>query len=282
MPYEKLTYNNHDQSFHISFRKKSGHFSMPHNHFHNAYEIYYLLSGERYYFTKNRTFKTEKGDLVFINPYDLHKTLDAGVAEHQRFLVIFKSSYFGYENKAVEDLLSFIFRQDNPVLRLGKKEQSSIEGIFSVIAKEINSQATGCEASIQAQFLQLLVYASRYYEQYVSSSFDHPSQMHKMVSEVVNYINAHYREQLTLSNVSSKFYISRYHLSRVFKKATGFSFTEFINSVRIKEAQTLLRDRDSKIINVAEEVGFGSISHFCRVFKEVTGTSPLQYRKTKD
>jgi YesN/AraC family two-component response regulator len=83
---------------------------------------------------------------------------------------------------------------------------------------------------------------------------------------------------LTLPALSDHFYISTSHLSRLFKEVSGFTFTEYMNIVRIKEAQKLLRETNFKVADIAETVGFGNIAHFGRVFKENTNITPLQYR----
>lgn len=84
-----------------------------------------------------------------------------------------------------------------------------------------------------------------------------------------------------MTEIAEHFYISPHYLSRVFKEVTGLPLTEFVNMTRIREAQRLLRQTDAKIIDIAEQVGYGNLSHFGRVFKQQTGLSPLQYRKMR-
>ena len=74
---ELFRYANIEGSFLISHVEDTRQFTMPHNHFQNYPEIYYLLSGERYYFIKDRTYYVTKGSLVLINSYQIHKTLAA-------------------------------------------------------------------------------------------------------------------------------------------------------------------------------------------------------------
>jgi YesN/AraC family two-component response regulator len=86
-------------------------------------------------------------------------------------------------------------------------------------------------------------------------------------------------QRITLADISKEFYISQFYFSKIFKEATGFTFVEYLNSVRIKEAQRLLVSTNDKVIRISYNVGFGSIAHFGRMFKAITGYSPLQYRK---
>jgi YesN/AraC family two-component response regulator len=101
----------------------------------------------------------------------------------------------------------------------------------------------------------------------------------RYLPDIVQHINRNFMQKITLDDVSKQFYISRFYLSKTFKETTGFTFVEYLNSVRIKEAQKLLIITNKKIIQISYEVGFGSVAHFGRVFKTITGYSPLQYRK---
>ncbi|MNI72529.1 Bifunctional transcriptional activator/DNA repair enzyme AdaA [compost metagenome] len=99
------------------------------------------------------------------------------------------------------------------------------------------------------------------------------------MTEITTYINHNYKSNLTLATISEIFFISPGYFSRSFKKITGFSFIEYLNNVRIREAQLLLRETNTKVIDIAEQSGFESIAHFGRVFKQFTKQSPNVYRK---
>ena len=252
---------------------------MTSSHFHNSCEIYYLLSGERYYFINNRTYHVTKGDLVLINANDLHRTIDSGMPYHKRLLINFSENFILNSNASIQALLSLLFMQNDHIIRFGIQDQKHIENLLYKMLEEVKQKYTGFEASLQALLLQLLVFTGRYIEANTGKTYEHPTAKHKKASEIVQYINGHYMEDITLPFISEHFYISQYHLSRIFKEATGFTFIEFLSSVRIREAQKLLKETKYKVINISEKVGFGSIAHFGRVFKEVTGTTPLAYRK---
>lgn len=264
--------------FSLSHEKKSGHYNMVRNHFHEGYEIYYLLSGERFYFIGDRTFRIRKGNLVLINAYELHKTNDAGIPDHERILVQFDKEYLGHTNSAtLEEALFFLFQNSN-VLKLSYQQQLVVENFFNKMIEEAKNKSFAFEAYLQSLLSQLVIYLCRNTCGISTEPFEHPSEMHKKVSEIVQYININYSQPLTLSVLSEKFFISQYHLARIFKKATGFTFVEYLNSVRIKHAQKFLLESKWQVNRIAEECGFGSISQFGRIFKKITGVSPLHYK----
>lgn len=79
--------------FQIEQLKRIGHFNMDTDHFHDFYEIYYLLSGQRHYYIRNRMYALEAGDLVFINKNHLHRTTGGSRLPHERVLISFDDAY---------------------------------------------------------------------------------------------------------------------------------------------------------------------------------------------
>ena len=276
---ENFNYSLEDHSFYIGYKGKVGHYTMSSAHFHEHYEIYYLLDGERYYFINNKTFLIKRGDLVLINSNDLHKTIDVGGPSHKRALIYFHNDFISSNKNDYSDLLKKIFENGNHVIRLPSNEQDMVEALLNNMLDEASSKQTGYMLRLQSLLSELLVSTARFIETSVFSRFDYLSPVHRKVSEIVSFINQKYMEPLTLDILSENFFISKYHLSRIFKETTGFSFIEYLNSVRVRESQILLKDEKIKIIDIAQRVGYGSISHFGRVFKATTGMSPHEYRK---
>ena len=99
------------------------------------------------------------------------------------------------------------------------------------------------------------------------------------VEQICAYLSANYQQKFSLTEVAARFYISPYYLSRLFRRVTGQSIVDYINNRRIEAAQKLLESTELSISAVAEQTGFASAAHFRRVFREVMGTGPLQYRK---
>lgn len=95
---------------------------------------------------------------------------------------------------------------------------------------------------------------------------------------MVSYIGENYMQDLSIPELAKRFFISRSHLSRTFKKITGLTIIEYLNSVRINHAKKLLRSTDLSVLQISAETGFNSVTHFERTFKKTTGCSPSQYR----
>ena len=101
----------------------------------------------------------------------------------------------------------------------------------------------------------------------------------RLINKITDYLNEHYAEALTLSQISEKFFISASHLSHVFKKETGLSPIQYMMQRRIGEAQSLLVETLLPIQEIEEQLGFNDSAHFSKMFKKCVGVTPKEYRK---
>lgn len=275
---EDFNYDNGKGTFLLSHRMALSH-NMPGSHFHSTFEIYYLLSGKREFFIKDRTIVIQEGDVAIVAPNVLHRTTNAERPKHERIIVNIHQELIAAGNDTYMEALYPLFRQDYIVVRCSLQERLFVEETISRILHEMQEKQVGFEIYAQTLVTQLLVVCCRHVLEERGQALEFPSPMHERVSEIVRYINGHYMEELSLHLLAERFYVSPYYLSRCFKEATGFTFVEYLNSVRIKEAKKLLEGSGLKVNLIAEKVGFGSITHFGRVFKSVTGHTPLFYRR---
>lgn len=99
-----------------------------------------------------------------------------------------------------------------------------------------------------------------------------------ILSNAIKYIETHYAEKLTLSDVAEQVYVSQWHLSKLISKNANQSFSDILNGARITKAKELLRDPSMKIWEVSEAVGFADVTHFSRIFKKIENMSANEYR----
>ncbi|MBE6947137.1 MAG: helix-turn-helix domain-containing protein [Ruminococcaceae bacterium] len=249
-------------------------------HYHNGYELCYITDGSFYYFIKDQTYYVKRGDFILINAYDIHSTSNQSNGEYERFLMNFKKEFFEENLPEIEALSLFNSLKNGPlIIQPNAQEHPLVQQLMYAMHREVENGSSGSKLFLRAALMQLLVLISRHQESNTAQCTHYMNNTHKTVSEISAYINNHYREDLTLSAIAEKFYISQYHFSRVFKKYTGFTFVEYYNNIRVKEAQRLLVQTNQRISMISSQLGFKSDSHFGRVFKQVVGISPLNYRK---
>lgn len=100
------------------------------------------------------------------------------------------------------------------------------------------------------------------------------------ISEVLEYIHTNYTKNESLEDVADHFGVSMSHLSRLIKKETASTFTDYINKLRIDEAKHLLETTNDSMTLIYDKVGFNNRNTFIRLFKQIVGTTPSEYRKS--
>jgi AraC-like DNA-binding protein len=100
-----------------------------------------------------------------------------------------------------------------------------------------------------------------------------------IVRRVKGYIHTNYATDVSLSKTASSLNVSRFYLCKLFRKATGFTLSRYVSAVRVDRAKLLLLDRSLRVSEIAFDVGFQSLTHFNRAFRNTTGRSPTEYRK---
>ena len=102
-----------------------------------------------------------------------------------------------------------------------------------------------------------------------------------MSKRVLEYCSEHFCENISIKSVSDALFISQSYVSKIFSKKLCYGFREYINMLRIDRAKKLLESSDEKVLDIMLDVGFDNQSSFNRVFLEIVGESPSEYRKNR-
>lgn len=264
--------------FSIYHVRRSGVHNMDESHYHPFYEIIYVRRGERRYFIEDSSYRIMPGSLIFLNENIVHRATSGSVPGHESYVVGFHKKLFGSEHQALLSGEGSPFLGKPPVLPLKDNDQLLMEALLHKMKNELMNKRAQFLACIQGLLLEMIVYALRQMEERAGSAAKRDAACHKKVTEIIRYLNQHYAEPLSLPLLAEHFQMNLYYLSRLFKKTTGFSLTEYISAIRIKEAQRLLSETPFKVTDIAYNVGFQNIAHFGKVFKAATGYTPRQFR----
>jgi AraC-like DNA-binding protein len=109
-------------------------------------------------------------------------------------------------------------------------------------------------------------------------SFDDDDSL-AQISGIVSYLTEHSAEQFTMAEVSARVSMSESQFSRYFRRATGNTFTDFVNHLRINRACQMLMETDRYINNVCYDVGFNNVANFNRRFLQIKGITPKEFRR---
>lgn len=258
-------------------------FSMAARHFHDTYELYYLVEGQRYYFIDRQTYLVKAGDVVLIRPDQIHKTSMARDSYHNRILFQISPGLMDPFLKACGmGSMEEVCGDDVQIISVPQEGREEITRLTSQIHRELSDRPQGYLVGAKLKLACLLLAVSRYQEK---SCFGQETQMaqtwrHQKVHEVADYLLKHPGSRESLEELAGRFYVSRSYLSRIFREVTGFSVNEYKNINRVRRSQQLLTHSEYSVTEISELMGFENLTYYERVFKKYVGMTPLKYRKS--
>ena len=107
----------------------------------------------------------------------------------------------------------------------------------------------------------------------------HTGSKRQSLQNVKDYLDRHYKEKITLDELSGRFFINKFYLTRIFKEQFGASINSYLAQVRVTHAKQLLRFTDLTVEQVGRQCGIEEPAYFARVFKKVEGVAPGEYRR---
>ena len=223
-------------------------------------------SGELEY--QGKRYKLGKGDCVFIDcqlPYSHSTDTDLWSLSWIHFSgVTMQTVYQKYQERGGRP----VFRPDNFA-----DFQSLHRSLFDLAASDDYIR----DMRINSGLNELLVLLMN--ESWHPAEHQDRARKKQNLLPVRNYLETHYTEKIVLDELADRFFISKFHLSRVFKEQFGLSVTSYMTQLRITQAKRLLRFTDKSVENVAQECGLNDANYFSRLFKKVEGTTPGEYRR---
>lgn len=248
-------------------------------HWHQAMEI--IMPLEKNYTVEccKQKFELREGDIIMIFPYCLH-TLYAPPAGKR---IIFQPDITALKELKQVSSINAMF---SPVVLITPEESpsiyASVRSLLLEIMLEYQQGTSFMELSIISKVLAIFSLLGRYRTENVKP-FDVTKGKQEEYTEkfifISHYITDHCTEDLNLDDIADFAGFSKFHFSRLFKQFTGQSFYQFLSHKRIELAEVYLADAKYSITDVALNSGFTSISSFIRMFKQIKGCTPTEFRQ---
>lgn len=249
-------------------------------HIHRQFELYAQLKSEKDFYVGNLFYRLQEGDIILVNKQIPHKTV---TPEGSGGLYIqFDTDIFGgFENFDNFSPLAHFwhFANDNATLfHKGSEENRALSASVLNILRENNDQSEFYEMFIRAEVYKIIAQLLRFR---AIKAFDAPCkiQAQATLNPVFEYAAKHFKEDISLSQISALLGLDKAYFCRLFKKSTGISFLHYLNLVRISAAEKMLISTDKTISEISYETGFSSSSYFAETFKKYRGCSPSLYKK---
>ena len=235
------------------------------HHYHNLFELYFLSEGSCSYFIDNKSYDIKAGDIVLIPEGIIHKTkYDMG--NHSRKLMNFSRHYI--PKSVIPSLSNMIYVYRNEAV------EPKIREILDTIEDEYKNQDDYTSDALKSYTRLLFLLMARNENQADKGGSGSP-----FIESAVKYIQKNYATEITLSLLAQMHSVSPEHLSRRFKKETGFGFNEYVTLIRLQRAEYMLSESPNvSVSEVAYSCGFNDSNYFSDKFKKEYGVSPLKFR----
>ena len=264
-------------------------------HRHEFVQIIYMCKGKLKHAINENVFDVYKGDIFIIPPYVPHYFIVDQEEKHEliefEFMPEFINERFS-ENLKNNSFMDFAYLEPffvseneiKPRLNLKGSIQIEVEGILCEIIREYMKRESDFELIIKAMLLKLLVIVGREFKRDIIGTETHSLfERHKeALYTSISYIKSNYNTDLTLEEAAKVALLSQSYYRYLFKQLTLKTFTEYLNDLRISKAIELLKaNLNMKILEICYEVGYNNINYFNKIFRQVTGTTPTSFRKSK-
>lgn len=241
-------------------------------HHHDFYEAFLIWSGSLHYRVEDRSYHMTNGDILLIPPGERHRgEMEQGTCERV-ILWIDRDCFrrfpgFGFDPvSCFEGGVCCLRFDDEVTMRIGE--------LLERCMRERSSEELGSAVMADAAMLQAAILINRLQQKSVRS--ERRSRSGSLVNSVLEYINSHFSEELTLDNLAGRFFISKYHLSREFGRIVGIPLHRYITQKRLVVAKQMLSEGLPSSA-VYQHCGFGDYSNFYRAFRGEYGISPKRY-----
>jgi len=244
-------------------------------HSHSFFEFHYVLKNEVYTTLNNKEYKIAERQYYLMPPGMMHSHRQKDGRGHIGFALrweLLKSIH----NETCNWFQTLYNTKTYPIKDNGN--------IISDMLKLLELAKEHCGIlELQLKFLELLIHLtySCTYNKNTNSDIKINSEYidNQTVQSVIKFIKENYKQDIDVKDIANSVYLSYSHLARLFKKHIGSTVNQYLNQIRLDNAQYLLKCSLKDIRTIAREVGFNNEYYFSSVFKKVYGISPGNYRK---
>lgn len=268
----KLTHYHKTQIDLVYYNKQESLFTP--SHIHKEFEVLMVKKIPLKVNVQGEEFILDEEDIVIINPQVVHSTL--AKLNHLQYLIQFNFPTI-LDEKDVKNIFSYNYKKPYMIFKKGEENYDELAYYILNIHKS-NTDDSYSTDYIKGYFYHLYAFFQKigFME---PQTIDTSKKGYDKIHKITDYINENYAENITLESLSRDFYINPSYLCRLFKEVTNLTIFEYLNQIRVKNAELFLTSTDKSIMEISQLLGFSSQTYFNRVFKSIMMLTPSEYRK---
>ena len=259
-------------------------------HKHNFLELIYVISGSAVHYIDDTEYKVTKGDLLLIDTDQthFHKSETGVLFADMVLLPEFISENLYSTHTAIDIFAYYLYNSEQfstnglprtPLIRFKGNDLIAADAIVNAMCDEILNRGSNY-AEIVSSYLNILY--NIIIRTIETTNRDRVmNDIRDIIPGIIDYIEKHASSQISMNEMAKKYFYSPAYFSRAFKKNFGVSFSAYVQSVRVQKVIELLDCTTLSVEEISEKIGYHDKRELNRAFKNVTGTTPGEYRKTK-
>ncbi len=258
-------------------------------HQHNGIEMAYVLNGQATHVIKEkygseRKLTFSQGQFVILDYHTSHAYLNCS-NDFLLINILFRPELIhgklagisSFEELIAHPLIGFDYSmlRERPVNRHFTDENKQIHLAFEKARKDFNNNVAGSGQLLRCHIIEIIVTTLQ--KLLINTPTTNSSTT---ISAICDYVDRHYKENITLTRICQDNYFSLPYISKKFKKVRGISFEQYLQQVRVYQACTLLLETGMSVDAIANHVNYSDTAAFRKTFKKLMGKSPSAFRKT--
>ena len=245
---------------------------------HDELEILYFLDGSATINSGDERYEAHTGELVIFNTNDIHQILP--IKNPAKFLCLIINASYCMDNYIdISDMRFQGLIHDETIAKL----MTELSECYPTdISDRSQYQADDPRILMSRSIvLQILTRLVCFHQANSDHSHNHNRNNIYKIKNLLEHIHNNLHRDISLDELSCISGLSKYYLSREFKRVTGLPFVQYVNLIRCETAKQLLKDQKTPISEVCKRCGFNDLSYFSKTFLRVVGITPTEYRKKK-
>lgn len=241
-------------------------------HYHDFHKIIVFVSGKVTYHIEGKAYQLKPQDILLVSQGAIHKPEIDPSIPYERYIFWIRDDLSSPE-------LNTCFQKANDrsfnLIRLDSVLQEKLKDLLPEIEHSLRDTQFGDSILSKALFAQFMVYINRIFLKSSSAPDQKSYSSDSQVEQLLKYINRNLSENLSIDHLAEKFFFSKYHMMRKFKKEAGYTIHNYIISKRLLHARSLIT-QGTPVMKAAMQSGFQDYTAFVRAYKKQFGTVPTQ------
>lgn len=243
-------------------------------HWHRSLEITMILSQKIQYEINGHYFVANAGDLVLVNSGDIHSCFVDESNPGDAISIIFPFELLKQSCSTIEDITFHL----NPANSGFGQLIDKFNQLYNVYKNRSSDPYYQLRIN-SAVYEMLHILLTEFQTSKMVASSIKTQKYYNRCSDIINYIETNYHENITLESVSNYYGLSKEHFSRTFRQCMGTTFKKYVSSIRMHHAYQALIESDYSITQIALDNGFSDSRAFASCFRAVYRETPQKYRK---